>query len=66
MNAPGFRSWTYEVISCFLSKFAFTFDLHRYTVVGVPKTIDNDMSGGGIAVSFGFDSASKAGQYKSN
>lgn len=28
-------------------------------VVGVPKTIDNDMQGGGIAVSFGFDSASK-------
>ena len=28
-------------------------------VVGVPKTIDDDMQGGGIAVSFGFDSASK-------
>ena len=28
-------------------------------VVGVPKTIDNDMQGGGIPVSFGFDSASK-------
>ena len=28
-------------------------------VVGVPKTIDNDMRGGGIPISFGFDSASK-------
>ena len=30
----------------------------RTAVVGVPKTIDDDLKGGGIGVSFGFDSAS--------
>ncbi len=32
---------------------------HSTTVVGVPKTIDGDLKGGGIEVSFGFDSATK-------
>ena len=30
----------------------------RTAVVGVPKTIDDDLKGGGIGISFGFDSAS--------
>ena len=30
----------------------------RTAVVGVPKTIDDDLRGGDIGVSFGFDSAS--------
>jgi diphosphate-dependent phosphofructokinase len=31
----------------------------KTTVVGVPKTIDGDLKGGGIEISFGFDTASK-------
>jgi pyrophosphate--fructose-6-phosphate 1-phosphotransferase len=32
-------------------------------VVGVPKTIDDDMRGGGVEACFGFDSASKGAFY---
>jgi pyrophosphate--fructose-6-phosphate 1-phosphotransferase len=31
----------------------------KTTVVGVPKTIDGDMKGGGVEASFGFDTATK-------
>ena len=41
-----------------LSKF-FEKEKARCSVVGIPKTIDGDLKGGGIETSFGFDTAAK-------